>query len=78
MKTNVSLLICLVSMLLLSCKNERKEQFIAEIPRHTNLISYRIAVDYDNDIDSVSSKDLTFFYSKDSVITSFKIEEWKK
>ncbi|NQX41260.1 hypothetical protein SAMN05421820_107203 [Pedobacter steynii] len=39
MKTNVSLLICLVSMLLLSCKNEKKEQFIAEIPHHTKLIS---------------------------------------
>jgi len=39
MKTNVSLLICLVSILLLSCKNKRKEQFIAEIPYHTKLMS---------------------------------------
>jgi len=39
MKTNASLLICLVSMLLLSCKNEKKEQFIAEIPSHTKLIA---------------------------------------
>lgn len=46
--------------------------------KEANLITYRIAVDYGNDIDPVYSKDLIFFYSKDSVITSFKIEEWKK
>lgn len=46
--------------------------------KEANSITYTIAVDYGNDIDPVYSKDLTFFYSKDSVITSFKIAEWKK
>lgn len=39
---------------------------------------YRIAIDYGSDIDPVYSKDLEFSYSKDSIITSFKILEWKK
>lgn len=46
-----------------------KEQF---------LFGYRIEEDYGNDIDPVYSKDLLFHYSKDSVITSCEIKEWKK
>lgn len=46
--------------------------------KEANSITYSIAVDYGNHIDPVYSKNLTFFYSKDSVITSFKIAEWKK
>lgn len=46
--------------------------------KEANSITYTIAVNYGNDIDPVYSKNLIFFYSKDSVITSFKIAEWKK
>lgn len=41
-------------------------------------IGYRIIEDYGSDIDPVYSKDLVFYFSKDSIITSFKINEWKK
>lgn len=43
-----------------------------------NSVAYTIAIDYGSDIDPVYSKDLEFSYSKDSIITSFKILEWKK
>lgn len=46
--------------------------------KDTNIVVYRIAVDYGSDIDPVYSKNLQFSYSKDSIITSFKILEWKK
>lgn len=50
------------------------------IPDNTkdNLVSYSIIVDYGSDIDPIYSKDLEFTYSKDSIITSFRIKEWKK
>jgi hypothetical protein len=41
-------------------------------------LSYKIAVDYKNDIDPVYAKDLNFTFSKDSIIISFKVNEWKK
>ena len=41
-------------------------------------ITYLIEIDYGFDIDPIYSKDLYFFISKDSVVTSYKIEEWKK
>lgn len=41
-------------------------------------LTYKIIVDYGNDIDPVYTKNLGFFFSKDSVITSFKVDEWKK
>lgn len=44
----------------------------------TNLIVYKIIIDYGMDIDPVYSEDLLFTYSKDSIITSFHIREWKK
>ena len=34
--------------------------------------------DYENDIDPVYTKDLTFTFSRDSIITTFKLVEWKK
>jgi hypothetical protein len=46
--------------------------------KDTNAVVYRIVVDYGSDIDPVYSKNLQFSYSKDSIITSFKILEWKK
>jgi len=39
---------------------------------------YNIIVDYGSDIDPVYTKNLEFAYSKDSLITSFRIVEWKK
>lgn len=41
-------------------------------------LSYKIVVDYQKEIDPVYTKDLEFAFSKDSIITSFKINEWKK
>ncbi|WP_167353168.1 hypothetical protein [Pedobacter steynii] len=46
--------------------------------KEANTVVYRIAIDYGSDIDPVYSKNLEFSYSKDSIITSFKILEWKK
>ena len=39
---------------------------------------YDIIIDYSSDIDPVYTKTLDFTFSKDSIITSFKINEWKK
>lgn len=44
----------------------------------SNSVHYRISVDYGGDIDPVYTKDLVFTYSKDSLITEFKVMEWKK
>jgi hypothetical protein len=41
-------------------------------------VSYEIELDYGFDIDPIYSKDLYFFISKDSVVTSYEIKEWKK
>ena len=41
-------------------------------------ISYKIIDKYGNDIDPVYSKYLDFTFSKDSIIISFKINEWEK
>ena len=41
-------------------------------------LSYKIIVDYGYGIDPVYTKDLDFTFSKDSVIISFKVNEWKK
>lgn len=46
--------------------------------KDSNSLSYKIKVDYKQDIDPVYTKDLDFFFSKDSIITSFKVNEWKK
>jgi hypothetical protein len=39
---------------------------------------YDIIIDYGSDIDPVYTKTLDFTFSEDSVITSFKVNEWKK
>lgn len=46
--------------------------------KDSSLVSYKIVVEYGSDIDPVYTKDLKFTYSKDSLITSFKVVEWKK
>ena len=46
--------------------------------KDSSSLSYKIIVDYGNDIDPVYAKNLDFTFSKDSVITSFNIDEWKK
>lgn len=40
--------------------------------------SYNIVIDYGSDIDPVYIKELDFIFSKDSVITSFKVHKWKR
>ena len=46
--------------------------------KDTSSLSYSIIEDYGYDIDPVYTKYLDFTFSKDSLITSFKIREWKK
>jgi len=46
--------------------------------KDSSSLSYKIVVDYGHDIDPVYTKDLDFTFSKDSTITSFKVDEWKK
>jgi hypothetical protein len=41
-------------------------------------LTYKIIVDYGHDIDPIYTKNLNFIFSKDSIIKSFKVEEWKK
>ncbi|KAA5536546.1 hypothetical protein F0919_02440 [Taibaiella lutea] len=43
-----------------------------------SLLGYGIIEDYGSDIDPVYTKTLQFTISKDSIITSFKVSEWKK
>ena len=45
---------------------------------NTNSLAYKVIEDYGHDIDPVYTKNLDFTFSKDSVITSFKVDEWKK
>jgi hypothetical protein len=40
--------------------------------------AYQVIEDYGSDIDPVYTKNLDFEYNKDSIITAFKIAEWKK
>jgi hypothetical protein len=40
--------------------------------------AYQVIEDYGSDIDPVYTKNLDFKFDKDSVITSYKIAEWKK
>jgi hypothetical protein len=46
--------------------------------KDSSSLSYKIIVDYGRDIDPVYVKTLDFTFSKDSVITSYKVREWKK
>lgn len=50
------------------------------IPQYedSSRISYEVLQDYGSDIDPVHTKYLNLALSKDSIITSFKIDEWKK
>ena len=41
-------------------------------------ISYHIVVDYGKDIDPIYTKNLDFSFKRDSIITSYKVTEWKK
>lgn len=43
----------------------------------TNQIVYEISTDYGNDIDPIRGKNLIINFSKDSLVTNFKIENWK-
>ncbi len=43
-----------------------------------NVLGYFIIEDYGFKIDPVYVKNLKFDFSKDSVVTAFHIEEWKK
>jgi hypothetical protein len=40
--------------------------------------AYQLIEDYGSDIDPVYTKNLDFEFNQDSIITAFKIEEWKK
>ena len=40
--------------------------------------AYEVIEDYGSDIDPVYTKNLDFEFGKDSIITAFKIAEWKK
>lgn len=44
----------------------------------SNTVGYTVEVRYGSDIDPVYTKNLNFQLTKDSVVSSFKIEEWKK
>src|SRR5574338_1582103 len=46
--------------------------------KDSSSLGYDIVIDYGHDIDPVYTKTLDFTFSKDSTITSFKVEEWKK
>lgn len=46
--------------------------------KEINSLVYTVAIDYGSDIDPIYSKKLEFSFSKESIITSFKILEWKK
>jgi hypothetical protein len=46
--------------------------------KDSSSLSYKIVVDYGHDIDPIYTKSLDFSFSKDSIVTSFKFNEWKK
>lgn len=46
--------------------------------KDSSSLTYKIIEDYKQDIDPVYTKNLNFTFSSDSVITLFKIDEWKK
>ncbi len=46
--------------------------------RDSSSLAYTIIEDYGADIDPVYTKTLDFTFSKDSIITAFKLVEWKK
>jgi hypothetical protein len=44
----------------------------------TSHLIYEIVIDYGYDIDPVYTKDLLLFITRDSIIRSIEIKEWKK
>jgi len=46
--------------------------------KDSSTMSYKIIVEFGSDIDPIYTKNLDFSFSKDSTITSFKFEEWRK
>ncbi len=46
--------------------------------KDSNSLGYDIIVEYGNDIDPIYTKTLRFTFSRDSIIKSFKVNEWKK
>ena len=41
-------------------------------------LTYKIVEEYGKDIDPVYTQNLEFNFSKDSIISSFKLQEWRK
>ena len=41
-------------------------------------LMYMIVEEYGKDIDPVYTRNLEFTYSKDSIVTSFKVQVWRK
>ena len=46
--------------------------------RDSGLIIYHVVIDYGKDIDPVYTESLAFKISTDSIVTSFRIKEWRK
>jgi hypothetical protein len=44
----------------------------------TAKLSYEILMDYGRDIDPIHTKFLTLSMTKDSIVSSFAIDEWRK
>lgn len=44
----------------------------------SSLVSYQVEIDYGSDIDPIYTKDLYLYTTKDSIISSYEIKEWKK
>lgn len=44
----------------------------------SNTITYSIVVEYGFNIDPVYSKDLEIYFTKDSIVTNYKIVEWNR
>jgi hypothetical protein len=46
--------------------------------KDSSSVGYKIVEEYGRDIDPVYTRNLEFTFSKDSVITSFEVHEWRK
>jgi len=49
-----------------------------KIDKDSNALCYNITTDYGHDIDPVYLKNLKIKLTRDSIVESFKIEDWKK
>ncbi|CAH0177401.1 hypothetical protein SRABI27_01759 [Pedobacter sp. Bi27] len=63
---------------LIGLKYSQLEKLIG-IPdsKDSNFVYYRVVVDYGHNIDPVYTKNLMFQLLKDSLITSFKVKDWR-